>query len=206
VCPFSYQFFSNIPTFVMLPLSPAGVTAAYCVSGSCYFFVALAGYGSYGNTVRDDVLLSEPRNAKGWISTANLMVWLHVVAAYQVFSHPVFEAVETSVTENSPALARNSHWLRLGWRSLYVLVVTIVAASLPFFTDLMGLIGAMGFVPMTFIMPAVLYLVVHRGKLSRAQIVLNWAIIVTFSAIAFVSFIAAAANIAHKSSTYTFWS
>ena len=43
-------------------------------------------------------------------------------------------------------------------RSLYVALTTFVAICLPFFADLMGLIGAAGFTPMTFILPCVFWL------------------------------------------------
>lgn len=43
-------------------------------------------------------------------------------------------------------------------RSIYVVLVTFVAICLPFFADLMGLIGAIGFTPMTFVLPCVFWL------------------------------------------------
>ena len=43
-------------------------------------------------------------------------------------------------------------------RSLYVVLTTFVAICLPFFADLMGLIGAAGFTPMTFILPCLFWL------------------------------------------------
>ena len=46
-------------------------------------------------------------------------------------------------------------------RSLYVIMTTFVAICIPFFADLMGLIGAAGFTPMTFILPCVFWLKVR---------------------------------------------
>ena len=46
-------------------------------------------------------------------------------------------------------------------RSLYVVMTTFVAICIPFFADLMGLIGAAGFTPMTFILPCVFWLKVR---------------------------------------------
>ena len=174
----------------------------------CYYFVALAGYGSYGNLVDEDVLLSKPRVGKGWIGVANIMVWLHVVASFQVFTQPVFEALETPLAKHFDKVDRHRVLLRLVWRSVYVILVTIVAVALPFFTDLMGLIGALGFIPMTFVMPCVLYLLANRGKLKWWEIALNTAIIVLFCVIAFSSFVASASSIAKKkrSGDFDFWS
>lgn len=186
----------------------AGVYSAYVVSGLCYFFVALAGYGSYGNVVDEDVLLSKPRVGKVWIGIANIMVWLHVVASFQVFTQPIFEALETPLAKQFDIVDRHRVVLRLLWRSTYVVLVTLIAVALPFFTDLMGLIGALGFIPMTFVVPCVLYLFANKGQLTRWQKGVNGAIIVLFCLIAFTSFVASASSIARKkrSGEFDFWS
>jgi amino acid permease len=165
-----------------------------------------AGYGAYGSSVADDVLVPRPRPAKTWIAIANLMVWLHVLASYQVFSHPVFEVVERQLLKVMPSLQSRQLWLRIVWRSVYVLLTAIVAASLPFFGDLMGLIGAGGFIPMTFIMPCVLWLISTRSD-ARPQWErsLNYVIITVYTLVGILSFIGSVASIAHKSSTYEFW-
>ena len=51
---------------------------------------------------------------------------------------------------------------RLISRSLSVIIATIFAAMLPFFGDLMALIGALGFVPLDFIMPMFFYNVTFK--------------------------------------------
>lgn len=84
-----------------------------------------------------------------------MQVWFHVLASYQVFSHPIFDAVEIALISKIPKISSKQLLLRGICRSIYVIVVTFVAAILPFFADLMGLIGAIGFIPMTFIMPNV---------------------------------------------------
>lgn len=84
-----------------------------------------------------------------------MQVWFHVLASYQVFSHPVYDVVETAIMSKHPRLALQPLIVRGTWRLLYVVIITFVAAILPFFADLMGLIGAIGFIPMTFIMPNV---------------------------------------------------
>ena len=54
-------------------------------------------------------------------------------------------------------------------RSIYVVLVTIVAICLPFFADLMGLIGALGFTPMTFILPCVFWLKVRHMFICKPR-------------------------------------
>lgn len=168
---------------------------------ACYFFVAISGYASYGTAVADDVLASQPRPAKGWIGFANFLVWLHVMASYQVFSHPIFESVETAVSwrlqKFSPLV------IRVVWRTCYVLWITLIAASFPFFAELVGLIGSLGFIPMTFIMPHVLW-VVSQKDLGASRYV-NYTLMGGFSVIALFALIGSIASIAVKSSKFQFW-
>jgi amino acid permease len=131
-----------------------------------------------------------------------VQVWLHVLASYQVFSHPIFEAVETWLAPRAKNVSRLT--LRIVWRSLYVLLVTLVAASFPFFGEIVGLIGAIGFVPMTFIMPHVLWLLSQQGQLGMQKYV-SWVLMVIFIVIAILSFIGSVASIAHKSSEFQYW-
>ncbi len=63
-----------------------GLLAAYAVIVVAYFPVACAGYARFGNSVNPDVLLSVAHPA--WlIKVANLMVCVHIGAAYQVLAH-----------------------------------------------------------------------------------------------------------------------
>ena len=176
-----------------------------------YFFVAISGYAAYGNTVAEDVLLTIAPSgdggivvATGWVALANIMVLVHVVAAFQVFSHPIFEAVETPLLAHFAVLEARPRVLRLVWRSIYVLLIALIAWAVPFFQDLMGLIGAVGFIPMTFIMPCVLYLAHNKGRLRQWELVVNYAIIGVFVTISLASFIAAAANIADKADSCSY--
>jgi hypothetical protein len=180
----------------------AGITLANVICACCYFFVAICGYASYGDTVADNVLASQPRPAKAMVGIANFMVWLHVLASFQVFSHPIFESVETFVSSRLQNLSPLV--IRLVWRTAYVLLVTIIAASFPFFGEIVGLLGAVGFIPMTFIMPHVLWLVHRKGELGPTRFI-NYALVVVFIVIAFLALIGSIASIAYKRSTFEYW-
>ena len=117
----------------------------------------------------------------------------------QVFSQPIFEAFETPLRDQFAAIEKRPLLLRAVGRTIYVIIITVIAAAIPFFQDLMGLIGAIGFIPMTFVMPCVLYLVHNRGRLSSFEVVINYCIIALFVCVGLASFIASAANIAEKS-------
>lgn len=164
--------------------------------------MAITGYASYGQTVADDVLASHPRPAKGWVGLANFMVWVHVLASYQVFSHPVFESVETAVLVRTSKVSPLV--MRVIWRTAYVLWITVVAASFPFFGEIVGLIGAVGFIPMTFIMPHVLWLNYKKDDLGVTKYI-SYALTAVFGVIAFLALIGSVASISHKSSEFEYW-
>lgn len=55
------------------------------VTGLCYFGVSIAGFRAFGTSVADNVLAAFSHGPNFWVvSLANLMVVLHVAAAYQV--------------------------------------------------------------------------------------------------------------------------
>jgi amino acid permease len=114
--------------------------------------------------------------------------------------------VETKLKHRFASLEKRERLLRAVWRTVYVLIITLVAASLPFFGDLMGLIGATGFTPMTFVMPAVLWLVARRGQLVLWEKVVNWGIVVVFTVVGILAFIGSVSSIADNASTYKSWS
>ena len=94
-------------------------------------------------------------NFSAWHSSAVFPIGL------QVFAQPVFENMETFMTKNQIWPSKQPRLMRAVVRSLYVVVTTFVAICVPFFADLMGLIGAAGFTPMTFILPCVFWLKVN---------------------------------------------
>jgi amino acid permease len=114
--------------------------------------------------------------------------------------------VETKLKSRFPSLEKRERLLRAVWRTGYVFISTLVAASLPFFGDLMGLIGATGFTPMTFVLPAVLWLVARRGQLVLWEKVVNWGIVVVFTIVGVLAFIGSVSSIADNASTYKSWS
>lgn len=114
-----------------------------------------SGYLAFGDAVCGDLLTCFSAAPDGSFSAvvpswtirwANAMVFVHVIPSYALFSHPIFSAVERAIARARPALAggRSRLTLRLTWRSAYVAVVCLLAACLPFFNDIVGLIGAIG--------------------------------------------------------------
>ncbi|KAL4442421.1 hypothetical protein ABPG77_005005 [Micractinium sp. CCAP 211/92] len=178
-----------------------GVGLSYVVVILAYYGVAITGYAAFGAGVSSDVLLNIKEPA-GLMAAANLMVVLHVAAAWQVFAMPIFDAVETSIRHSMRSPPRPLV-LRLVFRSAYVVAVTVVACLLPFFGELMGLISSVGLMPITFILPPVMWI---RARQPRgAELALNLVIAGTCSVIALLSLIGSARNIAVLAADFDAW-
>lgn len=140
------------------------VSAALALTLVFYIGVGVSGYAALGDVVPPDVLagLEGPR----WVVTgANAMVLLHMVAAFQVFSQPVFLAAESALTSRVRVLRGLSlPRLRLLTRPAYVAACVALAASAPSFTDVIGLVGALVFWPVSVHFPVAMYAKVHNPQ------------------------------------------
>ena len=105
-------------------------------------------------------------------TTRPLPAWLP-----QVFAHSLFDFAELHIMlshwtgeefENGPALIAK----RLGFRYCFLAASTALAACLPFILDLLGLIGAVGYAHLCFVLPCTLWLLTQRGQLSRCRVAL----------------------------------
>lgn len=91
----------------------------------------------------------------------------------QVFSQPFFAFVEFYALKTFPSSSfirksyripmgrgavYNLNLFRLVWRSIYVVFTTLVAMLLPFFNDIVGLLGSLGFWPLTVYFPVEMYI------------------------------------------------
>eukprot|EP01023_Acetabularia_acetabulum_P064097 TRINITY_DN8203_c1_g1_i1.p2 TRINITY_DN8203_c1_g1~~TRINITY_DN8203_c1_g1_i1.p2 ORF type:complete len:177 (+),score=24.99 TRINITY_DN8203_c1_g1_i1:2-532(+) len=138
-----------------------GFSISYSLSLILYFSVAISGYFAFGTNVHQNLFLSVGKPSYV-IIVANLMVFFHVVAAYQVFSMPVFEWFLNTLGKK----LTYGYFFRTVYRGVYVLAGTLVAVSFPFFAAMNGLVGAIGIAMITFIIPFVMLLVVFDGQLT----------------------------------------
>ncbi len=140
-----------------------------CVSIMTGFYISIAvfGYLSQGNAVKPYILDSFP-DAPAWvIDTANAMVLVHMIPAYQVWSQPHFEWFEATFPGCEKKTVLKIKVFKYGYRILYVCLVTFLAILLPFFGIILGFVGAMGFWPATVFFPIECWCKVFRP--SRKQ-------------------------------------
>ncbi|PRW57761.1 GABA transporter 1 [Chlorella sorokiniana] len=159
-----------------LVVSYSGITALFlCVS--------IVGYWAYGSSV-GSFLLAMSSHPKWLVITCNIMIVIQLLVGEQVFEYILYESMEVGLVELTPK-SRVLHKVRqdargrrvlvpsritmLLVRVTYIAIITAIAAAFPFFTQLMGAVGALGFTPLCLILPAVLFLMARGSQLAPWQ-------------------------------------
>nr|GMC47275.1 amino acid permease 3-like [Ipomoea batatas] len=147
-------------------ISVAVTTVFYMLCG-CF------GYAAFGDSSPGNLLTGFGFYNPFWLlDIANAAIVIHLVGAYQVYCQPLFAFVEKTAKQKFPhsnLIARDLqvplvpnfrlNLFRLIWRSLFVVFTTIISMLLPFFNDIVGILGALGFWPLTVYFPVEMYIV-----------------------------------------------
>ncbi|KAK9946613.1 hypothetical protein M0R45_012068 [Rubus argutus] len=151
------------------------MTLLFMVSGSL-------GYAAFGNKTPENLLAGfgdEMTKAFWLLDLANLCIVVHIVGAFQVLCQPVFRIVEllarrrwpksNFITDENPVrlgkMKFNINMFRLSWRTSFVVLVTVIAMAMPFFTDMLALLGAFGYWPLIVYVPIQMHIVQNKiGK------------------------------------------
>lgn len=121
----------------------------------------------------------------------------------QVYLQPTNESLEGLFADpNKEQYSIRNVVPRLLFRSLSVAVATTIAAMLPFFGDINGVIGAFGFLPLDFVIPAILYNVTFKPSKKTLLFWLNTTIAITFSCFSIIGSISTVRQIALDASDY----
>lgn len=107
------------------------------------------------------------------------------------------------------SLTIRNHLIRLLFTSIYMTLITLVAAAMPFFGDFVAICGAIGFTPLDFVFPVLAYMkagkVPRDKKIRYSLMILNVAIATWFSVVAVLGCIGAVKFIADDVQTYKFF-
>ncbi|KAG9132541.1 hypothetical protein Leryth_008463 [Lithospermum erythrorhizon] len=151
---------------------------AISISTVFYMLCGVLGYAAFGNAAPGN-LLTGFKGPIWLVDFANLCVAIHIVGAYQVYVQPLYGFVEDWSSKkwpNSKFINGNgTSWFnpfRLVWRTAYVILLTVIAMMFPFFNDIMGLLGAAGFWPLTVYFPIEMYL--SQTQLKRSSFKWMW--------------------------------
>ncbi|CAK8573804.1 unnamed protein product [Lathyrus sativus] len=148
------------------------------------FFYALCGilgYAAFGNKAPGNFLTGFGFYEPFWlVDIGNLFIIIHLVGAFQVFAQPIYSLVESWGSKRWPESTLMTkeynvripmvgiwrmNMFRLIWRTMYVIIVTLLAIVFPFFNSVVGLLGAMSFFPLTVYFPTEMYL--KRAKVPQ---------------------------------------
>ncbi|CAK8567397.1 unnamed protein product [Lathyrus sativus] len=155
-----------------------------------YMLCGCFGYAAFGNSSPGNLLTGFGFYNPFWlIDIANAAIVIHLIGAYQVYTQPLYAFVENSAMKRFP----NNYFMnknikipvpglhryklnlfKLVWRTVFVIVTTLISMLLPFFNDIVGLLGALGFWPLTVYFPVEMYIVQKKiPKWSRKWICLQ---------------------------------
>lgn len=113
-----------------------------------------------------------------------MFIVTYVIYIYQVYSQVAYEIMEKkSADVNQGMFSKRNLIPRLFLRTLYVIVCGFFAAMLPFFGDINGVVGAIGFIPLDFVLPMLLYNMTYKPTKSSAAYWINNSIIVVFTCV-----------------------
>lgn len=150
-------------------LISVGVTTLF------YLLCGCTGYAAFGDLAPGNLLTGFGFFNPYWLlDIANAAIVIHLVGAYQVYCQPLFAFVEKWAVQTWPDLefitkeisvslpgsrTFNLNLFRLVWRTIFVVITTIISMLLPFFNDVVGFLGALGFWPLTVYFPIEMYIV-----------------------------------------------
>ncbi|KAJ4823379.1 hypothetical protein Tsubulata_021741, partial [Turnera subulata] len=147
--------------------------AAVSITTFFYLCCGCFGYAAFGDNTPGNLLTGFEFFEPYWIvGFANACIVLHLVGGYQVYSQPQFAFVERWFSRKFP-----SNWLmndlysfkfpmfpplrvnlfRLCFRTAYVASTTAIAMVFPYFNQVLGVLGAVNFWPLSVYFPVEMY-------------------------------------------------
>ncbi|KAI3519091.1 hypothetical protein L2E82_34107 [Cichorium intybus] len=130
-----------------------GITIAFIAIMFASF--GIFGYFAFGDETKDIITTNL---GQGWLSSVvQLGLCLNLFFTFPIMMNPVFEVFERMFCEG-----RYSLWVRWGM----VLVVSLVALSVPNFADFLSLVGSSVCIVLGFVLPALFHLMVHKNELG----------------------------------------
>ncbi|XP_054824956.1 probable GABA transporter 2 [Prosopis cineraria] len=165
-----------------------GLFMCYAVICVTFYSVAVSGYWVFGNKSNSNILKSlmpdeGPSLAPTWVlGLAVIFVLLQLFAIGLVYSQVAYEIMEKKSADVRQGMFSKRNLIpRLILRTIYMVLCGFVAAMLPFFGDINGVVGALGFIPLDFVLPMLLYNMTHKPLKSSFTYWINISIIIVFT-------------------------
>ncbi|CAN1268637.1 Amino acid permease 3, partial [Linum perenne] len=153
---------SEAKTMKKSSLVSVSVTTLFYMLCGCF------GYAAFGDQSPGNLLTGFGFYNPYWLlDIANVAIVVHLVGAYQVYCQPLFAFVEKQAVKRFPdsyfittdIRCYNLNLFRMVWRTVFVMLTTLISMLLPFFNGIVGLLGALGFWPLTVYLPVEMYIV-----------------------------------------------
>lgn len=162
----------------------------YSVAVFTFFLSSISGYWAFGSHVQSNVLKSlmpdsGPALAPTWLlGVAVLFVLLQLLAIGLVYSQVAYEIMEkTAADAAQDRFSRRNLVPRLLLRTLYLAFCALMAAMLPFFGDIVGVVGAIGFIPLDFVLPVLMYNMALTPPRRSLAFVANTVVMIVFAGV-----------------------
>ncbi|VAH77642.1 unnamed protein product [Triticum turgidum subsp. durum] len=162
----------------------------YSVIGFTFYLPSITGYWAFGSQVQSNILKSlmpdsGPALAPTWLlGLAVLFVLLQLLAIGLVYSQVAYEIMEkNSADATQGKFSRRNLVPRLLLRTLYLAFCALMAAMLPFFGDIVGVVGAVGFIPLDFVLPVIMYNIALAPPRRSTLYIANTVIMVVFTGV-----------------------
>ncbi|KAL4015543.1 hypothetical protein IC575_023129 [Cucumis melo] len=183
-----------------------GLCLCYTVIAVTFLSVGISGYWTFGNEAMGTVLSNfmAHNSLPSWLLIiTNTFCFLQVSAVAGTYLQPTNEVFEKIFADpNKNQFSTRNIVPRLISRSLSVVVAIIIGAMLPFFGDLMALIGAFGFIPLDFIMPMIFYNATFKPSKHSLIYWVNTLIVAVSSVLAIIGGVASIRQIVLDAKEY----
>lgn len=165
-----------------------GLLMCYAVIFVTFYSAAVSGYWVFGNQSNSNILKSlmpdeGPSLAPTWVlGLAIVFVLLQLFAIGLVYSQVAFEIMEKKSADVKQGIFSKRNLVpRIILRTFYMMFCGFFAAMLPFFGDINAVVGAIGFIPLDFILPMLLYNMTFKPPRSSLTYWTNVSIMVVFT-------------------------
>lgn len=122
-----------------------------------YLPVAVGGYFIYGEAVDPNIILSLGHSSL--VSTANVLMAIHLVLAFLIVINPVCQELEEIFQVPHEFCMK-----RCGLRTIMMCIMVFVGATIPKFGKILSLVGGSTITLLTFVFPPLFYMVLCDQK------------------------------------------
>ncbi|KAE9614081.1 putative amino acid transporter, transmembrane domain-containing protein [Lupinus albus] len=165
-----------------------GLTLCYSVIAVTFYSAAISGYWAFGNNSNSIVLMNlipddGPALAPTWvIGLGAIFILLQLFAIGQVYSQVAYDVMEKKSADVKQGLFSKRNLIpRIILRSIYMAFCGFMAAMLPFFGDINAIVGAIGFIPLDFVLPMLMYNITYKPPKTSLTYWINMLIMVVFT-------------------------